>query len=99
VKSKLKEASEMKAETYEKVGRWVVGFVLLSGLVYSMVILSTESAYASGCNCPTQAQYDAQATCAGRGGVQNVWCPVFNNPNEYEFRCGSGVLFGGTCAP
>jgi hypothetical protein len=73
------ERNEMKTQIVRKGRAWIVSAVLLAGLVYSVLALSTHIAYASTCDC-NEELFDAQQYCY----------QYFKSTGVYDFSCQSG---------
>lgn len=82
---------------------WSVHGVLLSGIVYSVLALVSEPAYAAACApyCENYRAY-AETICnhwpPGSGGVSSFECPVAGSSPEYfSFACGNGYQEDNYC--
>ncbi|SRR5258708_29495694 len=86
----------MKTETLRSRCMWNIKvlriwsfFVVLLVVLICSAVLGTQSVRASACT-PAQcnsAQIYAYYACMGHGGVQYVWCPYSNEPDDFIFFC------------
>src|SRR5260370_20796683 len=82
----------MKAGMVKKATKWIVGFVLLAGLVYSTLTLTVGAnhVYASSCDCQ-EAAIDASDICFNDGQFDSITsfsCPVGVGQDQFTFTCG-----------
>jgi hypothetical protein len=66
----------MKSQAVRRMGKWIGSAVLLAGLAYSVLALtSARPVYASSCNCGEE-RAEASDFCQSRGGIVHFVCPV-----------------------
>ena len=81
----------MKVRIVREARKWILGTVLLAGLVFSAVTLISMPAYARCLDC-AEAYQAAYAFCTsplgGHRGLNTFICPY--NTNEWYFACNDG---------
>jgi hypothetical protein len=75
----------------KKIRSFALYFALLSGMLFSAVTLSSNTAYAA-CDCERIFQ-DAVQYCSIYGGLQYFSC----NASELHFKCAYSSWIGGPC--
>jgi hypothetical protein len=89
------EEDEMKTDVIKKGRPWVVGALLLAGLVYSALAFTTKTAYASSCDC-AEAGQDAGNDCLAHNSyLFQFWCDPSHNFAAWE--CANGWTNGQNC--
>ncbi len=77
-----------------RVRTWVVCAVVLVGFTCAVLTLTTNSVYATSCDC-VHAQQQAQTICRPHGGLDGIFCP--NGPNDYVLFCNDGYNLDVPC--
>ncbi len=88
----------MQIKGIRTFGKWGLCLVVLAGLVYSIVGLTAEPAYAASCTASTcnAVRAHANAVC-GYGSVLEFDCPVAPGYDYWFFECFSGYQEAGAC--
>jgi hypothetical protein len=82
---------EMRVQMIKKTRRLLLYAVLLCGMAFSAMTLTSSTAYAA-CDCQRIAN-DAFEYCSVYGGLQYFIC----NESEVHFKCAYGSWIGGPC--
>jgi hypothetical protein len=87
----------MKRKMIWNVGRWVLYAAVLTGLAYSVIVVTAPPALAFNCTpseCSNIAA-NAENICLefGYGNVTHVYCPINSgDPGQYEIHCQYGII-------
>ena len=91
----------MKADAANKVCKWSLYAILVTGLAYSALTLSIKPVYASSCDC-NEAADDANQYCMLRGApapyVQSFSCPTGSAQDHFSGKCTDGSQFNFPCS-
>jgi hypothetical protein len=89
----------MKYKLIRLIATWFFCGVVLSGLSYSVAVITAVPAYAADCTPHCSAfLMGAQAICDGlHGGLYSFECPLSGNNNYYYYECNDGYAVESFC--
>ena len=91
----------MREQQIRKGRVWVLGGIVLAGLVYSVLALTLTATpvYASSCNCSEEFT-EAYQFCASHLGILSFGCPLNCSPQGpcWAVICRDNVDFGELCS-